>query len=114
MPALTQDLSGVSKQIGAPVKALLGVNLLRRLNATIDYSGWQFVVRSFSPPAPPDATRVDVAFIKGGGMVLRSSLGPDEVGAEAAAHRHVDDVPDRARQGRLEEGRLRGRWVSNT
>ncbi|WP_437551204.1 hypothetical protein WME95_09740 [Sorangium sp. So ce327] len=78
VPALTQDLSGVSKQIGAPVKALLGVNLLRRLNATIDYSGWQFVVRSFSPPAPPDATRVDVAFIKGGGMVLRSSLGPDK------------------------------------
>ncbi|WP_437946000.1 hypothetical protein WME98_34845 [Sorangium sp. So ce296] len=78
VPALTQDLSGISKQIGAPVKALLGVNLIRHLNATIDYAGRQFVVRSFSPPAPPDATRVDVAFIKGGGMVLRSSLGPDK------------------------------------
>ncbi|WP_438028041.1 tetratricopeptide repeat protein [Sorangium sp. So ce233] len=78
VPALTQDLSGISKQMGAPVKALLGVNLLRHLNATIDYSGRQFVVRSFSPPAPPDATRVDLAFIKGGGMVLRSSLGPDK------------------------------------
>ncbi|AUX21100.1 uncharacterized protein SOCEGT47_015780 [Sorangium cellulosum] len=78
VPALTQDLSGISKQMGAPIKALLGVNLLRHLNATIDYGGRQFVVRSFSPPAPPDATRVDVAFIKGGGMVLRSSLGPDK------------------------------------
>ncbi|XYI00534.1 hypothetical protein ACMHYB_12560 [Sorangium sp. So ce1128] len=78
VPALTQDLSGISKQMGAPVKALLGVNLLRHLNATIDYSGRQFVVRSFSPPAPPDATRVDLAFIKGGGMVLRSSVGPDK------------------------------------
>ncbi|WP_437837578.1 tetratricopeptide repeat protein [Sorangium sp. So ce1153] len=78
VPALTQDLSGISKQMGAPIKALLGVNLLRHLNATIDYSGRQFVVRSFSPPAPPDATRVDLAFIKGGGMVLRSSLGPDK------------------------------------
>ncbi|WP_437959034.1 hypothetical protein WME76_04875 [Sorangium sp. So ce119] len=79
VPALTQDLSGISKQMGAPVKALLGVNLLRHLNATIDYSGRQFVVRSFSPPAPPDATRVDLAFIKGGGMVLRSSVGPDKM-----------------------------------
>ncbi|WP_437652229.1 tetratricopeptide repeat protein [Sorangium sp. So ce1182] len=78
VPALTQDLSGISKQMGAPIKALLGVNLLRHLNATIDYSGRQFVVRSFSPPAPPDATRVDLAFIKGGGMVLRSSVGPDK------------------------------------
>ncbi|WP_437679500.1 tetratricopeptide repeat protein [Sorangium sp. So ce131] len=78
VPALTQDLSGISKQMGAPIKALLGVNLLRHLNATIDYSGRQFVARSFSPPAPPDATRVDVVFIKGGGMVLRSSVGPDK------------------------------------
>ncbi|WP_437735949.1 tetratricopeptide repeat protein [Sorangium sp. So ce1335] len=78
VPALTQDLSGISKQMGAPIKALLGVNLLRHLNATIDYSGRQFVVRSFSPPAPPDATRVDLAFIKGGGMVLRSSVSPDK------------------------------------
>ncbi|AUX40824.1 uncharacterized protein SOCE26_022250 [Sorangium cellulosum] len=78
VPALTQDLSGISKQMGAPIKALLGVNLLRHINATIDYSGRQFVARSFSPPAPPDATRVDVFFIKGGGMVLRSSVGPDK------------------------------------
>jgi tetratricopeptide (TPR) repeat protein len=78
VPALAQDLSGLSKSLGAPIKALLGVNLLRHINATIDYGGRQFVARSFAPPAPPNATRVDLAYIRGGGMVLASSLGPDK------------------------------------
>jgi tetratricopeptide (TPR) repeat protein len=74
VPALSQDLSGLSKQMGAPIKALLGVNLLRHLNTTIDYGGRQFVVRTFSPPPPPHATRIDVFYVRGGGMVLRSGL----------------------------------------
>jgi tetratricopeptide (TPR) repeat protein len=74
VPALAQDLSGMSKQIGAPIKALLGVNLLRHLNATIDYAGRQFVVRTFAPPPPPHATRIDLYYVRGGGMVLRSGL----------------------------------------
>lgn len=78
VPALTQDLSSISKQMGAPIKALLGVNLLRHLHVTLDYAGRQFVARSFSPPAPPDATRLDLFFIRGGGMVLRSGLGTDK------------------------------------
>ncbi|WP_050433930.1 tetratricopeptide repeat protein [Chondromyces crocatus] len=78
VPALSQDLSGLSKQMGAPIKALLGVNLLRHLNATLDYAGRQFVVRSFSPPAPPNATRVDVFYVRGGGMVLRSGVSADK------------------------------------
>ena len=52
VPALAQDLSGISKELGAPIKALLGVNLLRHLNATFDFAGHQFVVRSFVAPAP--------------------------------------------------------------
>jgi len=75
VPALTQDLSGISKQMGAPIKALLGVNLLRHLHATIDYEGHQFVARSFSPPPPPDATRLDLSYIRGGGMILRGKFG---------------------------------------
>jgi tetratricopeptide (TPR) repeat protein len=78
VPALAQDLSGLSKSLGAPIKALLGVNLLRHINATIDYGGRQFVARSFAPPAPPNATRVDLAYIRGGGMVLASSLGAEK------------------------------------
>ncbi len=78
VPALPQDLSGLSKQIGAPVKALLGVNLLRHINATMDYGGAQFVARSFTPPPPPNATRVDLAYIRGGGMVLTGTIGPDK------------------------------------
>jgi hypothetical protein len=75
VPAMTQDLSGISKQIGAPIKAILGVNLLRHLHVTIDFGGRQFVARSFSPPPPPDATRIPLYYAKGGGMLMKSSLG---------------------------------------
>ncbi len=82
VPALPHDLSGISKEIGAPIKAMLGVNLLRHLNATFDFSGHQFVVRSFVPPPPPEATRLDLHYARGGGMVLRGNLGGKE-GARA-------------------------------
>src|SRR5437660_1439165 len=42
VPALTQDLSAVSRQLGAPIKALLGVNLLRHMHVTFDRRGDQF------------------------------------------------------------------------
>jgi hypothetical protein len=83
VPALAQDLSGISKDLGAPIKALLGVNLLRHVNATFDFAGHQFVVRNFAPPPPPAATRVDLRYVRGGGLVLRSALG-GEKGPKAA------------------------------
>jgi hypothetical protein len=83
VPALAQDLSGISKEIGAPIKALLGVNLLRHINATFDFSGRQFVARNFVPPPPPAATRLDLHYVRGGGMVVRSTFG-GEHGREAA------------------------------
>jgi hypothetical protein len=71
-------LSGLSRQIGAPVKMLIGVNLLRQLRATIDFSGSQFVVRSFEPPPPPDGTTVVPVFYRGGAMVLPGAFGADQ------------------------------------
>ena len=84
VPALPQDLSGISKELGAPIKAMLGVNLLRHLNATFDYSGHQFVVRSFVPPPPPAATRIDLHYARGGPIVVRSALGPAKDSPHAA------------------------------
>jgi tetratricopeptide (TPR) repeat protein len=84
VPAVPQDLSQISKDAGAPIKALLGVNLLRHLNATFDFTGHQFVVRSFAPPNPPRATRLDLFYARGGGMIVRSSLGSVEGGPFAA------------------------------
>jgi hypothetical protein len=78
VPAMVQDLSGVSRQMNVPVKALLGVNLLRHLNVTFDYIGGQFIVRTFPPPIPPSATRVPLSYVKGGGMVMRSTLSADK------------------------------------
>jgi hypothetical protein len=84
VPALTRDLSGLSRKIGAPIKLLLGVNLLRRLNATVDFYAGQFIVRTFAPPPPPDVSALPVSYLKGGGMVLRTRFG-SEPNAPAAA-----------------------------
>lgn len=82
VPALAQDLSGVSRDLGAPIKLLLGTHLLRHLNATVDFLGRQFVVRTFEPPPPPEATKVPLSYIRGGGMALSSRLGqPEDVPA---------------------------------
>jgi hypothetical protein len=75
VPVLTKDLSGMSRQVGAPIKILLGVNLLRHVRPTIDFSGGQFVVRTFDPPPPPAATTVRLAYVRGGGMIVRGALG---------------------------------------
>jgi hypothetical protein len=78
VPALAKDLSGISRQVNAPIKILLGVNLLRHLHATFDFTGGQFVVRSFDPPPPPVATTVKLNYVRGGGMLLRGAFGADQ------------------------------------
>lgn len=78
VPAVPQDLSPLSRQLGAPIKAMLGVNLLRRTHATFDRRGSQFVVRQQEPVAPPDATRVPMAYLRGGAMVTRVSVSNKE------------------------------------
>jgi hypothetical protein len=77
VPALSRDLSALSRRVGAPIKLLLGVNLLRRLNVTFDFYASQFVVRAFAPPPPPSSTALEVSYIKGGGMVTRARLGTE-------------------------------------
>lgn len=85
VPALSRDLSGLSRRVGAPIKLLLGANLLRRLNATFDFYASQFVVRAFAPPPPPSgASALELSYIKGGGMVTRARLG-SEPSAPAAS-----------------------------
>ena len=78
VPALTKDLSGLSRQLNAPIKILLGVNLLRHLHPTFDFTGSQFVVRSFEPPPPPRATTVKLAYLRGGGMLMRGMFGSSD------------------------------------
>ncbi|MGH7269570.1 MAG: hypothetical protein ACREJ3_03990, partial [Polyangiaceae bacterium] len=74
VPALVQDLSPISRQLGVPIKALIGVQFLRHAHATMDRRGDQFVVRRQDPPPPPDASRVPLYYLRGGGMLLRASL----------------------------------------
>lgn len=80
VPALTQDLSPLSRQLGAPIKALIGVNLLRHVHATFDRHGDQFVVRRGDPPAPPDASRVPLWYVRGGGMLMKATVTNKEGG----------------------------------
>ncbi|HYQ16003.1 MAG TPA: hypothetical protein VEQ58_09600 [Polyangiaceae bacterium] len=75
VPALSKDLSGISRQVNAPIRVLLGVNLLRHLHPTFDFMGGQFVVRSFEAPPPPEATAVKLSYVRGGGMLLRGGVG---------------------------------------
>ncbi|RYZ07222.1 MAG: hypothetical protein EOO73_12695 [Myxococcales bacterium] len=75
VPALSKDLSGISRQVNAPIRALLGVNLLRHLHPTFDFMGGQFVVRNFEAPPPPEATAVKLSYVRGGGMLLRGAVG---------------------------------------
>ncbi len=84
VPALTKDLSSLSRQLNAPVKALLGVNLLRRLRPTFDLIGAQFIVRSYEPQPAPGTTILPLAYAKGGGMLTRCHFGPADSGAAGA------------------------------
>lgn len=77
VPTLTEDLSGYSKEVNAPIKALLGSNLLRRFHVTFDLLGGQFVVRTKEPPPPPKATRISLSYALGGAMFARISLRPE-------------------------------------
>jgi hypothetical protein len=80
VPALTYDLGNISRQLGAPIKAMIGVNALRHMHVTFDRRGSQFVVRKNDPPAPPDASRVPVFYVRGGGMMMRAAVSNKEDG----------------------------------
>jgi hypothetical protein len=84
VPALSKDLSGISRQLNAPIKMLIGVNLLRHLHPTFDFTGGQFVVRNFEPPPPPHATTVRLAYVRGGGMLLRGMFGTEQTSPVAS------------------------------
>ena len=84
VPALAKDLSGISRQVNAPIKILLGVNLLRHVHPTFDLIGGQFVVRRYEPPPPPIATTVKVNYVRGGGMLLRGFFGAEATAAPAS------------------------------
>ena len=84
VPALAKDLSGISRQVNAPIKILLGVNLLRHVHPTFDLIGGQFVVRRFESPPPPVATTVKLSYVRGGGMLLRGAFGTEATAAQAS------------------------------
>ncbi|MDX2051926.1 MAG: hypothetical protein SFV15_05995 [Polyangiaceae bacterium] len=84
VPAVARDLSGISREVNAPVKLLIGMNLLRHLHATVDFVGSQFVVRTFEPPPPPVATSVRLDYLRGGGMLVLAGLGKESTAAPLA------------------------------
>jgi hypothetical protein len=74
VPALVQDLSPLTRQLGVPIKALIGAQLLRHAHVTFDRRGDQFVIRRQDPTPPPDASRVPLYYLRGGGMMLRATV----------------------------------------
>ncbi len=80
VPALVEDLSPISRQLGVPIKALIGGQFLRHAHVTIDRRGDQFVVRRQDASPPPDANRVPLYYARGGGMMLRATVTPRDDG----------------------------------
>jgi hypothetical protein len=78
VPALVQDLSPISRQLGVPVKVMLGTQLLRHAHVTVDRRGDQFVVRRHDAGTPPEASRVPLYYVRGGGMVVRATFSSHE------------------------------------
>lgn len=89
VPAVGRDLSGLARQLNAPIKLLIGVHLLRQLHATVDFAAGQFVVRSFEPPPPPQATTVHPGYVRGGAMVLPANFSTDGEAPNAALLVHT-------------------------
>lgn len=89
VPAVGRDLSGLSRQLNAPIKLLIGVHLLRHLHATVDFAAGQFVVRSFEPPPPPQATTVHPGYVRGGAMVLPANFSTDPEAPRASLLVHT-------------------------
>lgn len=80
VPALTHDLSGISRTLGATVKALIGVNVLRHMHVTFDRRGSQFVVRKDEAAPPPEASKMPIFYARGGAMMMRASISNKEDG----------------------------------
>ena len=78
VPALTQDLSQLSRQVRVPIRALIGTNFLRHLNATIDRRGDQFIVRREEAHAPPEASRIPLWYPLGATIAMRASVTKNE------------------------------------
>lgn len=85
VPALGRDLSSLSKETGIDIRVLLGSHLLRKIHATFDFHGGQFVARSYEPPKPPTVSQVELAYIRGGGAALQVPLDPAAEERAAAA-----------------------------
>ncbi|APR99333.1 tetratricopeptide repeat protein [Pajaroellobacter abortibovis] len=70
VPAIAYDLSGISRQLGAPIRLLLGTHFLRRTHVTWDRSGDQFVIRKEAPDFSLQAARIPLWYADGGAMLL--------------------------------------------
>jgi hypothetical protein len=73
VPTMVDDLSGYTQQNQVPIRAILGVNFIRRMHMTFDRRADQLVFRRADPPAPPVFSRADVLYVRGGGMTVRST-----------------------------------------
>ncbi len=73
VPTMVDDLSGYTQQNQVPIRAILGVNFLRRMHLTFDRRADQLILRRDEPPAPPVFSRADILYVRGGGMTVRST-----------------------------------------
>lgn len=82
VPVVVRDLSGLSRSLGGPVTGVLGMQLLARLHATIDYpSGW-LLLRADTPDVQPGAgTRLPYFMVDGQYLTVRGRADDADEGA---------------------------------
>ncbi len=74
VPVITRDLEPVREQLGVDVRAVLGVDVLLRLCATIDFRGRKVVVRRECAPSAADAAEVRFATFGGSFLAVPVTL----------------------------------------
>jgi hypothetical protein len=77
VPFVTRDLAPIAEQLGTPILAVLGLDVLLRLRATLDGPGRRLLVRPGDDPGPPPPPGgVRFATFSGSHLAVRARLGP--------------------------------------
>ena len=82
VPVVVRDLSGLSHGLRSPVTGVIGMELLARLHATIDYPAGWLALRADAPDVQPGAgVRVPYAMVNGQYLTVRARANEAPAGA---------------------------------
>lgn len=82
VPIVIRDLSGLSRGLGSPVTGVIGMQILARLHATIDYPAGWLALRADAPDVPAGTgARVPYFMVDGQYLTVRAHAAEADEGA---------------------------------